>query len=86
MNSERTGAIIGAFVLGMLDKSGTKVPTIPLLGRAGTLGVGAYYASKHMHMPMLNHAATGFLCIAAYEMGREGKVSGDDGVSGVDTV
>lgn len=90
MSSERIGAILGGFLLGVLDAKGTKLPTIPVLGRAGTAGVGLYYLGRHMHAPMISHAATGFLSIAAYQMGNKGTVSGDavvgDSVLGSDTI
>ena len=82
-SSERIGAMGAALLLGFLDKSGTSLPTVPLLGRAGTLGVGSYFLGKHMRSPTLNHAATGFLCIALYELGREGKIAGVDGAAAV---
>jgi hypothetical protein len=78
---ERMGAMIGAALLGLLDKAGTAVPTVPLLGRAGTLGVASWYLGKHMHSPQIQHAATGFLAIAVYELVREGKIAGVDGVA-----
>lgn len=79
LNSERTGAMAGGFLLGVLDKQGTALPTVPVLGRAGTLGVGLYFLGKQMKAPIMVHAATAALAIAAYQMGREGKVSGVDG-------
>jgi hypothetical protein len=81
LSSERIGALIGGFALGVLDSKGTKLPTVPVLGRAGTCGVALYYLGKHMKAPMVSHAATGFLAIAAYEMGKSGAISGVDGDS-----
>jgi hypothetical protein len=90
MSSERIGAILGGFLLGVLDAKGTKLPTIPVLGRAGTAGVALYYLGRHMHAPLISHSATGFLSIAAYQMGNKGTVSGDavvgDSVLGSDTI
>jgi hypothetical protein len=77
MSSERIGAILGGFLLGVLDAKGTKLPTIPVLGRAGTAGVGLYYLGRHIKAPLVSHAATGFLSIAAYQMGNKGTISGD---------
>ena len=76
------GAIAGGFVLGMIDKSNIAVPVIPMLGKAGTLGVAAWALGKWGKSEWARHAATGFLSIAAYELSKEGKISGDDGVNG----
>jgi len=81
LSSERVGAVVGGFILGMLDKQGTKLPTVPVLGRAGTLGVASYYIGKSMHSAAVLHAATGFLSIAAYELARQGTIAGDDQTS-----
>lgn len=83
LNGDRVGAIIGGFVLGMLDKNGTSLPTVPMLGRAGTLGVGLYFAGKQFRMPILVHGATAALAIASYQLGSTGKIAG---VEGFDTV
>lgn len=85
MSNERLGALLGGYLLGVLDAKGTKLPTVPVLGRAGTCGVGLYYLGKHMHSPLVSHASTGFLAIAAYEMGKSGTISGDS-VVGADTI
>jgi len=84
LNQERIGAMVGGFLLGMIDKQGTAVPTIPMLGRAGTVGVALYFAGKQFKMPILVHSSTAALAVATYQIGREGKIAGD--VDGVDTV
>lgn len=83
LSSERTGAMIGAALLGLLDKQGTALPTIPVLGRAGTVGVVLWYLGKSNHSPQLAHAATGALSIAAYELTKQGKIDGIDGIDSV---
>jgi len=84
LNQERIGAMVGGFLLGMIDKQGTAVPTIPMLGRAGTVGVALYFAGKQFKMPILVHSSTAALAVATYQIGREGKIAGD--IDGVDTV
>ena len=69
-------AIAGGFALGMIDKSGVNIPTLPFLGKAGTLGLAAWVGGKFMHSQTLNDAATGFLAIAAYELAKDGAISG----------
>ena len=69
---------IGAgLLLGFIDKQGTTVPTIPMLGKAGTLALACFAWGKYGHSPLADDLATGFATIAAYEYGKEGTVSGD---------
>lgn len=75
----RMGAILGGLALGLIEKAGIDLPTVPLLGKAGTLGAAAWAVGKWGKSRMASHAATGFLAIAAYELGKEGHISGMDG-------
>jgi hypothetical protein len=75
----RVGAIIGGGLLGLIDKSGIDVPTLPFLGKAGTLGVAAWAIGRYMHSPWAEDAATGFLAIAAYELASQGSIAGVEG-------
>jgi hypothetical protein len=79
----RIGAIGAGFILGLVDKSGIDLPTIPMLGKAGTLGAFCWAAGKWGKSRMASHAATGLLAIAAYELGKEGHISGPEYVSGM---
>jgi len=74
----RIAAIITGAVLGWLDKQGTAIPTVPMLGRAGTIGVASYLLYKQSKSRMASHVATGALCIAAYELTNKGSISGED--------
>jgi hypothetical protein len=68
---------MGGYALGFLDKSGTTIPTIPLLGRAGTIALAMHFIGKGkpgMMTDVRNAAAV----VAAYEMGSTGKVAGDE--------
>jgi hypothetical protein len=78
-SSEKTlmGLVVGGFILGFIDKSGTSIPTIPILGRAGTIALAAHFFGKGkagMVTDVRNSAAS----VAAYEFGLKGSVSGDD--------
>jgi hypothetical protein len=78
-DKHRLGAMAGAALLGFLDKSETiHVPTLPYLGKAGTAGVALWAAGKFLKSAWADNAATGALCIAVYELTKEGKVSGED--------
>jgi len=78
----RLGALIGAAVLGMLDKSSTNLPALPFLGKAGTAGVAAWAAGKFLKNRWADDAATGMLSIAVYELMKDGTIAGDPNVDG----
>lgn len=73
------GVIIGGALLGWLEKNyGAKFPSIPFLGTKGTIAAIAYFANKNGFMPEISAD----VCIAAgatsgYQLGKEGKISGD---------
>ena len=67
---------VAGLILGYIDKGSLpfNVPTIPGLGRAGTLALACYYfRAKHKALPRL---AGGFAAIALYEWEREGSIAG----------
>lgn len=66
----------GAFALGLLDKQGTKFPTIEVLGRAGSIAVAAHFGAKFLRMPILRDVALAAAAVALYEYGSTGKVVG----------
>jgi hypothetical protein len=74
-----TYALLGAAALGFLDKSSFNLPTIPILGKAGTVGLGLWAYGKYGHSAMAGNMATGPLSIAIYELVKEGSVSGVEG-------
>jgi hypothetical protein len=74
-NIQNLGAFaLAGYLLGMLDKSGTSFPTVPMLGRAGTLAVGLHFLGKGNKM--MQEASLAAAAIAGYEMGGTGKISG----------
>lgn len=73
-----TGMVIGGFILGYIDKTQTNIPTIPVLGKAGTIAVAAHFFAKGkpgMATDVRNAAAA----VAAYEYGNKGSISGAEG-------
>jgi hypothetical protein len=78
------GAGIGGAALGFIEKMFPNLPTVPVIGRAGTIALGAYLLSKRGGMPIMRDVALAGAVIAGYQIGLTGKVSGDDGVSGDD--
>lgn len=74
------GTAIGGAVLGFIEKQFPTLPTVPLLGRAGTIALGAYFLGKQGSgsSPIFRDVALAGAAIAGYQLGKEGKVSGDD--------
>ena len=68
---------MGGALLGFLDQAiGTKLPTIPLLGRAGTIAVAAMLFGKGKGSGILRDIALAASAVAGYEIGTKGSVSG----------
>ena len=74
------GTAIGGAVLGFAEKRWTTLPTVPVLGRAGTIALAAYFLSKRggTFSGVLRDVALAGAAVAGYEMGKEGKIAGDD--------
>lgn len=72
------GAIGGA-ALGFIEKSGfaANLPTIPLIGRKGTIALAAYYLGGQKP-GILQDIALAAAILAGNELGRDGKISGED--------
>lgn len=83
------GAGIGGAVYGFVEKQwGAKIPTIPILGRAGTVAVVCYFARKQGGMgksALVRDLGMAAAVIAGYQLGSTGKISGED-VDGMDVV
>ena len=72
------GLLVGGFVMGYIDKGGlgANIPTIPLLGRAGTIAVAAHFFGKG-RQGIVTDIRNAAAAIASYEFGLKGSVSGD---------
>jgi len=68
--------VIGGAALGFIDKSFPTLPTIPILGRAGSIAAYAYFLSKGKGHSILRDVALAGAAIAGYQMGNQGHVSG----------
>ncbi len=83
------GAAIGGAALGFLEKSFPNLPTVPVLGRAGTIAVGAYFLSRRGGMggTIMRDVALAGAVLAGYQLGKVGKIEGEyggyDDVSGL---
>jgi hypothetical protein len=71
-------AAVGGAVLGFVDKSFPTLPTIPILGRAGTIALAAWMLSGRGGIGAIaRDVALAAASVAGYELGKEGKVSGE---------
>jgi hypothetical protein len=85
------GAGIGGAVLGFIEKTFPTLPTVPILGRAGTIALGAYFLSRRGGMGgggIMRDVALAGSVIAGYQLGKNGVIAGDvmgddDSVSGL---
>ncbi len=70
----------GGFGLGFIDKHFPTLPTLPVIGRAGTIALGAYLVGRFTGMKLgglTRDVALAGAAVAGYEMGKDGKVSGE---------
>jgi len=76
---------IGGAALGFIEKSGfaASLPTIPLVGRKGTIAIAAYFLGGKKP-GLMRDVAIAAAVLSGYELGKEGKISGEDDVSGDD--
>lgn len=76
-----TSVAIGAAVLGYVEKSdlAKSLPTIPAIGRKGSLAIAAYFVARQFRSPLAWDVCTAAVALAAYEFAGTGKISGDDG-------
>lgn len=82
MSTEKAlmGMVVGGFVLGFLDKPGgpgANIPTIPMLGKAGTIALAAHFLGKGKP-GMVTDVRNAAAAVAGYEFGYKGSVSGDE--------
>jgi hypothetical protein len=83
------GAGIGGAVLGFIEKTFPNLPTVPVIGRAGTIALAAYFLSRQGGMGrsgITRDVALAGSVIAGYQLGKNGVIAGDvegDDVSGI---
>lgn len=79
VSNETVQMAIGGALYGFAVKSGlvAKLPEIPLLGRTGTAAILLDYWSRHGGGQMAHRAARAAAAIAGYQLGNDGKISGD---------
>jgi hypothetical protein len=67
---------VGGAALGFIQKTFPNLPTLPIVGKSGTITILAYFASKHGFGFARDIAVAG-AAISGYQLGLAGKISGD---------
>ncbi len=69
---------LGGAAYGFIEKSfGPQLPTLPIVGRAGTITIGAYMFAKGRGGGIVADIARAGAVISGYQIGSTGKISGD---------
>jgi hypothetical protein len=70
---------IGGAIYGFIEKSFPGLPTVPLVGRAGTVAIAAYFIGKRGGMGggIVQDVGKAAAVIAGYQLGSTGKISGN---------
>lgn len=80
------GAGVGGAVFGYIESHFPNLPTLPVIGRAGTVAVACHFLQKQGgmgHGALVRDVGMAAAVIAGYQLGKTGKISGDD-VEGID--
>ena len=69
---------LGGAAYGFIEKSfGASIPTIPILGRAGTIAIGMHFLNKGRGSGLIRDIGIAAAVIAGYQLGATGKISGE---------
>lgn len=69
------GTAIGGAVYGFLEKTVPGIPSLPIIGKSGTVALVCYMlGEKH---PIINDVGIAAAAIAGYSLGKTGVISGD---------
>lgn len=77
---EFIGVGIGGAAVGFVEKTwGANIPTVPILGRMGTVALGCYIARRQgFGGNLVRDMGIAAAAIAGYQLGLTGKISGED--------
>lgn len=82
------GVGLGGLIFGYIEKKFPTLPSLPVIGRSGTVAVAAYFIAKQGgmgHAGIVKDVGIAAAVITGYQLGKEGKISGED-VVGDDVV
>lgn len=75
------GAGIGGYIFGFIETKFPNLPTLPVVGRAGTIAIACHFLRKQGgfgHGTLVRDVGNAAAVIAGYQLGKTGKISGDD--------
>ena len=75
------GVAIGGAIVGYVEKKWPNLPTLPMIGRTGTIAIVCYFLGKRGGMAsnsIVRDMGIAAASIAGYSLGKEGKVAGED--------
>lgn len=73
------GSAIGGAAYGWIEKSFPAMPTVPILGRAGTVALVGFFAQKKgFGGQLVKDITIAAAVIAGYQLGRTGHIAGGD--------
>ena len=75
------GVAIGGAAYGFIEKSFPTMPTLPLLGKSGTVALAVYFLGGQNEI--INDIGIAAAAIAGYSLGKTGMVSGYDDSHGL---
>lgn len=74
------GAAIGGAVFGFVEKTFPNLPTLPIVGRAGTIAIAGYFLGGMAPAGMrgiVRDMTLAAAAVAGFELGNTGHISGD---------
>lgn len=77
------GVALGGAIFGFIEKKYPTMPTLPVVGRAGTVAIVSYFLAKKGgfgHAGIVKDVGVAAAAIAGYQLGAVGKIAGDDDV------
>jgi|WetSurMetagenome_2_1015567.scaffolds.fasta_scaffold23732_4 hypothetical protein len=80
---DMVGAGVGGAVFGYIETHFPNLPTLPVLGRAGTVALACHFLRKQGgfgHGALVRDVGMAAAVIAGYQLGKTGKIAGDDDV------
>jgi hypothetical protein len=68
---------LGGAALGFIEKQWPNAPTLPIIGRAGSIALAAYWFGGKSKPGLMRDIAIAGAVVAGYELGKTGKIAGD---------
>ncbi len=87
LSAPRLTMVGAGFAIGALEKLAfvQSLPSLPLLGKTGTLAVASYFVSDEGRNEFADDVCTAALTVAGYMLGSTGSIVGDSDDNGFDT-